>query len=248
VRPPAQPSSFFYHPLDTVLGTPAAVRILRVLANHSGALSRSTIAERARLTPAGAARTIDRLVAMQIVTPAGDPRRPHYALVDHPLAVPLRQLYRAEAARTDRFIELVREEAQALSPSPAGVWLIGSVARREDDAGSDVDVAVVWRGATGARLKTFNRAVHDAGLDAGYTPSIVRLSLGELIAHAKADDAWWRNLVRDAVPIAGRAPKQLVARPVPKANWEGRSKRSVLAVGRGRSPASDTPFRFAHSA
>lgn len=211
MRPPAQPSSDFYHPLDAILGTPAAVRILRLLCLHRGAMSRTAIAERSGLGRAGAGRAIERLARTRVITSLGDPGRPLFELSDeHPLATRLRKLFQAEAERTDGFFEQVRNAATALHPAPTAVWLIGSTARREDSIDSDVDVAVVFANSASPGLKLFNAKMHDAGTSAGLRVSLVRISLAELSEHASANDSWWQNLVRDAVPIVGRAPAGLI--------------------------------------
>ncbi|MGH7582728.1 MAG: winged helix-turn-helix domain-containing protein [Gemmatimonadales bacterium] len=211
MRPPAKPSSSFYHPVDAILGTPAAVRILRVLSLHQGALSRTTIAQRAGLGRAGTNRALERLVHAGVVAPVGDASRPLVALsAGHPLATQLRELFHAEAARTDDFFSRLRNAAATIEPAPAAVWLIGSTARSEDSMDSDVDVAVVVNRPGRFGLKLFNRQIHEAAAALGVRISMIGMSVAELSEHARINDAWWRNLVRDAVPLVGREPGALI--------------------------------------
>ncbi len=211
MRQPVQPSSHFYHPLDAVLGTPAAVRILRVLSLHQGALTTTSVARRSGLGRAGAHRALERLVRARIIAPVGDPARPLFELSrDRQLAGELARLFRAEAARTDDFFSDLRDAAAATDPPPVAVWLIGSAARGEDSVGSDIDIAVVFRQGRAPGLKLFSQKVYESGARAGVRASLLGLSLRELSRHARRNDDWWRNLVRDAVPIVGREPAGLI--------------------------------------
>ncbi|MGH7522853.1 MAG: helix-turn-helix domain-containing protein, partial [Gemmatimonadales bacterium] len=71
MRRPAHPSSHFYHPVDSILATPASVRIVRLLSLHQGPLSRTTIAQRSGLGRAGTHRALERLVHAGIVESIG---------------------------------------------------------------------------------------------------------------------------------------------------------------------------------
>ena len=211
MRPPAQPSSDFFHPLDAILGTPAAVRILRVLSLHRGAMSRTAIAERSGLGRAGASRAIERLVRARVIASSGDPSRPLFELSDeHPLATKVRKLFQAEAERADDFFERVRDAASTIRPAAEAIWLIGSAAQGEDSVASDVAVAVVFSNPGRPALKPFNAKIHDAAAVAGLRVSLSGISLAELSEHARTNDSWWQNLVRDAVPLVGRAPASLI--------------------------------------
>lgn len=211
MRPPSRPSSFFYHPLDAMLATPAGVRILRVLSLHQDVMSPAMIAERTGLGGAGTSRALKRLVEAKAIETVGDLRRPQYQLSrDSRLVGEVQTLFEAEAERTDGFLRRLRKAARNVDPPPQAIWLIGSVARREDSMPSDLDLAMVWSGTIQAGLKMFNRAIHDAAGDVGLNISIVTLSVAEVQQHAAATDDWWQNLIADAVPILGPAPRNLV--------------------------------------
>lgn len=211
MRPPGRPSSFFYHPLDAMLGTPAGVRILRVLSLHQDVMSPSMIAERAGLGAAGTGRALKRLLEAKAIETVGDLRRPQYQLSQgNRLVGNIRTLFEAEAERTDGFMRRLRKAARNIDPPPEAVWLIGSVARRQDSMLSDLDVAMVWSAASQSGLKLFNQAIHDAASELGLDVSIVKLSVAEVQQHAVATDNWWQNLIEDAVPILGPAPRNLI--------------------------------------
>lgn len=211
MRPPARPSSFFYHPLDAMLGTPAGVRILRVLSLHQDVMSPATIAERAGLGGVGTSRALKRLLAAKAIETMGDLRRPQYQLSRQgQLIEELRKLFEAEAERTDEFLRRIRKSARKLEPPPEAIWLIGSVARREDSVRSDFDVALVWLDRSQTGLKLFNQAIQEAAAELGVNFSLLSLSVAEVRQHAMAIDDWWQNLIADAVPILGPAPRNLV--------------------------------------
>ena len=90
------------------------------------------------------------------------------------------------------------------------ILILLDTARREDSADSDVDVAVVFTNPGSPGLKQFNGKIHDAAASAGLRVSLVGLSVAELSEHARTNDSWWQNLVRDAVPIVGRAPTGVI--------------------------------------
>src|SRR5437660_298497 len=100
MRPPARPNRYFYHPLDGVLASPAAVRILRMLSLQDSSVSPLMLAMRCSLGRPGTWKALRRLRAAGIIEPAdGWPRFPHYRLTpSHPLAGLLRDLFAAERA------------------------------------------------------------------------------------------------------------------------------------------------------
>ena len=210
MRPPAQSSSFFYHPLDSILGTPAAVRILRLLSSHKGGMSRAQIAEATGLGRAGAGRALDRLVAVRIVQASGDPARPHFTLADGALVDGLKTLFEAEVDRNARFFKRLRKGAAAIDPPPDALWVVGSVARREDTPESEIELVLLWKSGLGPKLKEFAESMAAASAKFGVRVIWSRLSLGELEAHAMAGDDRWRGL-RDAVQVVGPSPAELVA-------------------------------------
>jgi len=194
-----------------MLGTPAGVRILRALSLHHDVMSQAMIAERTGLGGVGAGRALKRLVAANAVEAVGDLRRPQYRLsLDSRLVADIRRLFEAEAERTDGFLQQLRQAVQELHPAPEAVWLIGSVARREDTMLSDIDVAMVWSGIVQTGLKLFNQAIYAAASPLGIHASILTLSLADVRTHAAANDEWWQKLTVDAVPILGPAPRNLV--------------------------------------
>jgi hypothetical protein len=53
---------------------------------------------------------------------------------NHPLASPLRALFRAEARRVEDLLTSLREVARTLEPAPTSVWIEGPVLAHGEDA------------------------------------------------------------------------------------------------------------------
>ena len=71
MRPAARPNRYFYHPLDAILGTEAAVRILRMLILRRGEQSPQQIAAKCSLGRQGTWAALRRLQATGIIEPFG---------------------------------------------------------------------------------------------------------------------------------------------------------------------------------
>ena len=183
--------------------------MLRELVRHGGALAAPALAERAGLSRQHVLRVLDGLVELGIVETLGVGAHPAYrARGEHPLHPPLAALFQAEEARFSRVAEAIRVAAREAE----AVWLYGSVARGDDTAASDVDIAVVIGGGevertadeVRARLAPVEEAlgirVSVVGLD---TEDVLRLSEG---------DPWWRSVAEEAVALAGPDPERLAAR------------------------------------
>jgi predicted nucleotidyltransferase len=211
VRPLAKPSSALQQPLDAIFGTPAAVRVLRVLVHHGGALSPPTVAQRAEITRSGANKTLGHLADLRIVDIVGQGRYVSYQLnVRHPLSGTIAALFGAERQRVDAIFDCIRHTAEALSPKPIAVWLYGSAARGDDTMGSDFDIAVVGQEAD-VQMQT--DAISQALLDEAerwmIQPAIIRLGTDAIRDMERDQALLWQNLKREGIPIFGVAPGQV---------------------------------------
>ena len=111
---PTASSSALFRPLDHILGTPALVRVLRVLAGHGGSLGVSDIARRARLALPSTRDALRRLRESEVVSAVGAGRSMVCALrPEHPLAQALVALYGAEREQADAVLEAIRRAAAA---------------------------------------------------------------------------------------------------------------------------------------
>jgi predicted nucleotidyltransferase len=211
--PQAKPASGFYHPLDEVLGTLAAVRVLRALTLYGNELSVSAIARQARLTRAGASRAINRLAERGVLRPLGQGGSVLYRLdPEYPLVDAIRLLFVSEAERANRFFAGVRSAIASLDPGPLAVWLFGSVARGEDRSDSDVDLAIVGDpGETRRIADGMREELERMHVDPTVHVSVVSFTIPELRKLKREKPRFWESLNDDAVPLYGPAPAQLLS-------------------------------------
>lgn len=212
MRPVSQPSSTFHRPLDTLLGTVANVRVLRVLADHGGALTPTTLATRARVTRQSAWNAIARLTEIGILETVGQGRATLHGLNSaHPLVPPLQALFRTEAQRVERLFDAVRTAAVGMKPQPVAVWLFGSVARGEDRPGSDIDVAILSPEGQSSRQE---QALVDALMpflgELTSRMSVIAMTRDDIRRMRRRRDKLWAELRRDGVPLFGPAPTAAV--------------------------------------
>jgi len=206
-----EPQSFLRHPLSAVYANPANVRVLRALARHGGELSAPMLAERSRLTRPSVLAALDHLAALGFVESIGSVRqRLHRIDRAHPLAPTLSALFAAEADRFDRIIEGIR--AAAAKVGVAAAWLYGSVARGEDGADSDLDLAVVASRDLGVEKAALRDALRALEGEWRFSASVVALDAADIRRLVREDDPWWRSLLADAVPLVGPDPATLAGR------------------------------------
>ncbi|MFC1539854.1 nucleotidyltransferase domain-containing protein [Gemmatimonadota bacterium] len=208
MRQPSTPSSAFYHPFDAILGTIARIRILRELCVHGGELSTSILAERAGLSRFGASNAISDLVAHGVVRPVGLGRSVPYALnLEHTLAIPLMVLFQAEAQRVDTILQIVRDAAERMDLKPSAIWLYGSVARGEDTAGSDIDLAVINYHGDADSMAALLREALDEVADPSITISVISLSGSGIDELEDQKSDIWEQIQTDAITVFGSPPE-----------------------------------------
>jgi len=124
MQPIAIPQDFIRTPLNDLLGTKANVRLLRLLASEvSGPIGAPEAAEQVGLTEAGARRALRRLARTGFVELIGGGRAQRFRMRDSdPLSHPLRELFRAEQARHQAFLEELRGVLQGL-PEVSLAWV-----------------------------------------------------------------------------------------------------------------------------
>lgn len=202
--------------MDQILGSPALVRVTRVLAGHGGFLAVADIAHRAKLTLPSVRAALRRLQDLELITAVGAGRSPVCAIrVEHPLAPALVSLFKAEREQVAALLNAVRESAVALRPAPLALWLYGSVARGHDDPASDIDVALVSAESQPTSQAEALRQAIDGALPAwAHRISVIALGPDDVRRLVRQKAEFWRELERDAVVLAGEAPagvRELVA-------------------------------------
>jgi DNA-binding transcriptional ArsR family regulator len=230
-------ASVLYRPLDGILGSPALVRVARVLAGHGGSLGVSDIARRAKLSLPSVRAALHRLLRLEVVIAVHAGRSMVCTLRrEHPLAPALVAMFEAERAQTSAVLHAIRETAEALRPAPVALWLYGSVARGEDEGTSDIHLALVSaESQPTAQADALRDAISLALPARAHRVSVVALGLDDVERLVGQGAELWRELERDAVVLAGDAP----------ADVRGRAARGGDA-GIGRSPSSDQKLATAH--
>jgi predicted nucleotidyltransferase len=210
MRPPSRPSSLFHHPLDQVLGTVAAVRLLRELSEHGGALSVTDLASRAGLSLSGAIRALERLHDLRVVEPVGTGRGSPFRLItENPLCLGLITLFDMERRQTQSLYEAIQSFASQHEGEIIAVWLYGSVARREEKAGSDVDILIVAKEASVSAVRDELSDLLLPLSEWSMPISVVGVSPKDIEHMATSAPKNWERIRKDAVVLAGKAPQEV---------------------------------------
>ena len=139
MRPTAQYQSALRFPLNGMLATEANVRVLRVLAGVTSAISAPELAKRAQLQRSSVHRAVRTLEETGIVEYVGTAPHNQIALRDRSsLAKAVRQLFQSEQSRYDDLLRALKKAADTINPPPLAVWIEGPVA--EGKASGEVSV------------------------------------------------------------------------------------------------------------
>ena len=144
MRPTAKRQSALHAPLNTILGTEAAVRVLRVLALNEDPLSRGEIAGRSGLHMSGIPRVVATLERQGVAESVGQGHsRPIRLRQAHPLYQHLRQLFNEERKNAQDVLDGIKSEVNALQPIPVAAWIEGPVATGTDRYEDPIIVGVL---------------------------------------------------------------------------------------------------------
>ena len=198
-------------PLTRLLASAGHVRVLRALMTYGAPLSVAQLAADSGLTTRGARFVLDSLVSQGVVSVLGQPRSQLYTVATrHPLAAALKALFEEERARWTALQDDLRDGLAAQEDIGAA-WLHGSVARGEDEPGSDVDIVLVLNEGTLDAAQRVRDELQALGDRLNLHFSTVVLTPAEL-ALLRQDDPWWSNVTRDAKVLKGGSPGQEAAR------------------------------------
>ena len=136
-------------PLNELLGTRSRLAAIRVLARATDSLSGREVARRAALTPRGALEALRQLAAAGVIDERVTSSQSLFALRRDTLVYKslVASLVEAEQAWTATLLHALREHVRRVATRAGGKprWagLFGSVARGDDDARSDIDIAMI---------------------------------------------------------------------------------------------------------
>lgn len=208
------PISTLSHPLDEVLGTRSQVRVVRVLAVHGGSLAVADIARRAKLTLPSVRGALRRLLDIDVVTAIGAGRSMVCGLrQEHPLVSALMSLVAAEQEQATAVFRAVRETAGQFEPAPWAVWFTNSIARGEDNAASDIAIALVMASAEqSACADALRDAVSQTSFARAERVSVITMAPTDVCLAAREKAPFWEALQRDAIVLLGDTPAGLLER------------------------------------
>jgi len=208
---PLKEMSFARQPLDKILSSGGSVRIMRALLAHGSYLSVPRVAQDTHMAVNGVRDVLTALEMAGVVESSGSARaRLFRAIPNHPIVASLAALFEAERARFQAIMASFKDVAADSRVSAA--WLFGSVARAEDRADSDWDIAIVVDGdvVETARVAGWVRGVveeHERRL--GFTASIVPLALSDIPRLASGGSPLWSGLLNEAQVLKGPEPRIL---------------------------------------
>lgn len=210
----SSPQSLLRYPLTRILGVDANVRVLRELFGHGGELAAPAVVARSGLAQSSVRGALIDLETMKIVEVVGSGRTRLYRVGDrHPLAPAIGALFQAEDRRFEAVLAGIRAAAMRAAPGVVAVWLYGSVARGQDGAASDMDLAVVAEKDARQRIEeTIRDALSGFEEELAFSASVLTVDVDDVTRLAQANDPWWASLTRDAVPVVGDRPDVLLTR------------------------------------
>jgi DNA-binding Lrp family transcriptional regulator len=145
MRPTKRPQSALRCPLNHVLGTEAAVRVLRVVMLTEIPIGVSELARLAELQPSGVARVCERLEDLGVIEAVGRGvrnrqfrRAPRFALGEQ-----LVGLFSEERDRAQQIMQELRNVVRSVSPQAKAAWIEGSVAQGIDVPGDAIVVGLL---------------------------------------------------------------------------------------------------------
>ncbi|GEM_PF-3149227 len=134
MRKPTRPSLYHETPLDLILGTPAAVRILRVFSNETTPLTVPDLASLAGLSRAGAHRALSRLVQTGLVRDVGSGHAMIYRINEiHYFADMVEQIFRREQTFSAGLYHVARDLVTRTKENIVAIWLIESEQPRDSE-------------------------------------------------------------------------------------------------------------------
>lgn len=206
---PLSIQSYLRFPLTRLLANGGAVRILRGLFLYGGPLSVTQLSHETGITPQGVRLALCNLIGQQIVTEMGRARSMLYqANMKHPMASSLNTLFADEKAHWESILRSLRSSIGAID-SVEAAWYYGSVARAEDRPDSDLDIAIVVSGELDATVEVVREALRFVESSYAITCSVAGVNISEVTRMAE-ENAWWKEVARDAQVIKGVLPDRLV--------------------------------------
>lgn len=192
--------------------------VIQVLARTHAPLTGAKIARLAERSPSQVRVVLQALERHGIVHSERHGQAYSYSLNrDHVLAEAIELIFSA----ADRFERRVADAIAAWPVKPTGVALFGSFARRDGDAGSDVDVLLVRPANVSEEHEAWNAQRRQLAASiqrwVGNPAQILELGEEELTTAVRRDEPLVENLRRDGVTVFGDVDSRLrTAQSIPQ--------------------------------
>ncbi|PCK81486.1 hypothetical protein CPT34_08560 [Rhizobium sophoriradicis] len=122
----------------------------------------------------------------------------------------MQALFAVEERRFTDILAAVKECASLFGDKVVAAWIFGSVARREDNASSDLDVALI---ADTPDIETIQNGSIDflaaKGKELSFSPSINTLSITDLKRLRQSDDPLWKAFLNEGLVVFGPRPESI---------------------------------------
>ena len=209
----SQSQSAIRNPITYIFGVDSNVAVLRELVRHGGALSSADIRRRSGVSKSSVRIGLIVLEQLGLVRSEGSHvTRLHRFNQGSDLAEQISELFHAEANRFTSIVEIIRGCAEHNSNQIRSVWIYGSVARKEDRPGSDLDIAMLVEiGEVSQVIEAVRENLREPAERFGFVPNLVGLDLGDVARLVKISDPWWTSLANDAVVVMGELPDTVQA-------------------------------------
>ena len=194
----------FRKPLDDIFQTPSSIKVLRVLAKGELDFTGRQIADMAGLNPQTCQNTLDRLNDLRLLAVRRVGRAYLYRLKSNNAIVNqmLAPLFNTEK---NLLANELTKVANRLEGTAIAVILFGSVARGEEEPGSDIDLAIIVQDPEN---KETAQELGDEILDelanvTGVIPTIIVWSKDEFKERYENGDGLARSLLEEGRVIMG---------------------------------------------
>ncbi|MBB4193764.1 hypothetical protein GGE45_004247 [Rhizobium aethiopicum] len=206
-----KPESALRFPLSTVFGNEANVRVMRELSLHGGQLSVGHLISRTSISRPPILAALATLASLRIVTEVGSGYARLFSLNrDSPFFAPVQALFETEERRFADILAAVKECASLFGDKVVAAWIFGSVARREDNTSSDLDVALI---ADTPDIETIQNGSVDflaaKGNELSFSPSVNTLSITDLKRLRQSDDPLWKAFLNEGLVVLGPRPESI---------------------------------------
>ena len=194
----------FKKPLDDIFQTPSSIKVLRVLAKGELDFTGRQIADMAGLNPQTCQNTLDRLNDLRLLAVRRVGRAYLYRLKSNNAIVNqmLAPLFNTEK---NLLANELTKVANRLEGTAIAVILFGSVARGEEEPGSDIDLAVIVQDPeTREAAQGLGDEILDELADVtGVVPTIIVWSKDEFKERYDSGDGLARSLLEEGRVVMG---------------------------------------------